>query len=500
VSDNLVSRFFYARFRDLAPGFIEVRLIEDCKDGKLVGRKWYPSVDAFLGDLPRLQKVSERRRVAIHYGVLPRREKNKGKAEDVLPGRVVWVDIDFKDFDGGEPEARERLAHFQLQPSIVVRSGHGLHAYWLLREDYDPNELSEVSRWLAKHLGGDHAFDAARILRAPGSFNRKDPANPLPVVIETFEPDRQFNLSEIVEALDLLGTPSEVAEKHQEGGGTEYEFGGTVSQRVLDLIRSVRKLADLWIGKGKVAKDENGQSFDTSESGYDFSFVLALAREGITDLPELATALNARPDGHARRKGQRYVRLTVANALRVAQDNGEHTDQATPVDFTVEKVRRYDSDPARYEFLIDGKVISLSSAELKTKGKLELRLLDALNRVPALPRKAEQYRLLVNSWLAQAEIVEMPPEASAAEALKEDVQRAIDGLPVGDSVEDLDHGKGCKLADGRVAFKAAAIHRLLRDDHPELGAAELCATLKSLKYESVTRAFGEGRARAWVRE
>ena len=69
-----------------------------------------------------------------------------------------------------------------------MSSGNGLHAWWLAGEDLDLKtwkRLAELmkARALAAglHIDKTVTADAARILRIPGTHNRKDAANPKPV-------------------------------------------------------------------------------------------------------------------------------------------------------------------------------------------------------------------------------------------------------------------------------------------------------------------------------
>jgi hypothetical protein len=63
-------------------------------------------------------------------------------------------------------------------PSVVVNSGGGFHAYWLLYEPMvidDSNRAAITSlqyRWVG-HVGGDDVKDLARVLRLPGTRNVK---------------------------------------------------------------------------------------------------------------------------------------------------------------------------------------------------------------------------------------------------------------------------------------------------------------------------------------
>src|SRR5262245_32873539 len=111
-----LERFLRSIFRS-APGFIEVRLIEDKKGGEVIKRTWFATVDQLLADLPALRLLADERKAAVFFGVLWRGERGKGKAEDLIGGCVAWSDLDFKDFPGGEAEARKRLAEFPIKPS-----------------------------------------------------------------------------------------------------------------------------------------------------------------------------------------------------------------------------------------------------------------------------------------------------------------------------------------------------------------------------------------------
>lgn len=70
-------------------------------------------------------------------------------------------------------------------PSMIVDSGGGLHIYWVTNEVLIESEWSSMALGL-KRLAATHALrhdaaicaDSARILRVPGTFNWKDPANP----------------------------------------------------------------------------------------------------------------------------------------------------------------------------------------------------------------------------------------------------------------------------------------------------------------------------------
>lgn len=112
----------------------------------------------------------------VWVGVVPRHPHPKtgelgGTKAHAAPARVLWVDCDEKDGSA----SLERIHGFRARPHMLVASGGGHHAYWLLRDPIeDPRRLREANRLLAEALGGDpQAVDAARILRPPGTRNFK---------------------------------------------------------------------------------------------------------------------------------------------------------------------------------------------------------------------------------------------------------------------------------------------------------------------------------------
>jgi len=67
----------------------------------------------------------------------------------------------------------------------------------------------------------------------------------------------------------------------------------------------------LWAGTGKT-------DGDTSNTGYDFSLTKRCLSQGITDFRDLAAILALRPKGAVKMsgKGEQYIRLTIANAIK----------------------------------------------------------------------------------------------------------------------------------------------------------------------------------------
>jgi hypothetical protein len=142
------------------PGFIEIRPISK---GRVLKPEFVPTEDCEQV----VRRASELRTSAdVYVGAAPRIRRS-GKKDAVERLSAAWADIDTR-------EAEVELLFFELPASMIVASGHGLHAYWLLEFGAEPRVGEQLNRGLARRLGSDpHVVDASRIMRIPGTLNHK---------------------------------------------------------------------------------------------------------------------------------------------------------------------------------------------------------------------------------------------------------------------------------------------------------------------------------------
>ncbi len=211
----------------------------------------------------QLLKLAAQERLNLFFGVCPR-SGNKGRfdlAWQIRTVRALWTDIDHVSVE----EARQRVDKAGLpEPSVSVNSGNGVHLYWLLDEPFliddadDPapvetewnktpdgrktqrkyivengekvyldqrrhvsrlspkaEHVQDVLAGIAKSLGGDHTTDLSRLLRLPGTLNRKDERNgrdPMPTALIECDPERKYPLA-IFEPLKSASPESERAKQ-----------------------------------------------------------------------------------------------------------------------------------------------------------------------------------------------------------------------------------------------------------------------------------------------
>lgn len=186
--------FIYTMFGNVPDGWIEVTYLAP------EGIELRPRTKIVWAELPLHELDPELPHIhamnaqgyGVYYGVAVRSQKRgieertrkdgtkymteaRGKATDARYVTALWVDCD----EPGDDGRRKILQAITAQPSIIVSSGRGWHAYWLLTE---PLLITDENRAMVKHTLRGMALaaetdtsvaDLARILRLPGTINTK---------------------------------------------------------------------------------------------------------------------------------------------------------------------------------------------------------------------------------------------------------------------------------------------------------------------------------------
>jgi len=217
--------------------------------GRSTGKAWVPDSGEFLASqLQRQLARAQAEKTNLFFGVCPRLGIDGAfdQAWQIRTVRVLWSDID----DCTPDEALKRCEAAGLpRPSIVVNSGNGCHVYWLLVESVliddagDPprvhvewidqgegkkkrrpyilngseerlyldirsnvpalspkaQHVQDVIAGIASKIGGDHTTDLSRLLRIPGTLNRKDERNgkePVPCTLVECEANRRYQFAD----------------------------------------------------------------------------------------------------------------------------------------------------------------------------------------------------------------------------------------------------------------------------------------------------------------
>lgn len=144
------------------------------------------------------------------------------RADNAMFCKSFFIDLDVGEGDKKYPDktsALQALYMFledaELPPPVIVNSGGGYHAYWILDRDVPSAEWKGYAQkfkefCLARGLKIDPAVtaDAARILRAPYTDNRKlDEPRPTEILDG---PDIEYDFDLFKDFLGVIETPTNV--------------------------------------------------------------------------------------------------------------------------------------------------------------------------------------------------------------------------------------------------------------------------------------------------
>lgn len=123
----------------------------------------------------------------VYFGVHPSSIKRNDHRR-ALAGEIECVNCLFAEFDAKtvtKAEILQRVGNLPALPSVLIDSGGGYHAYWLLSQTLrlDTPEararVIEVQHAWNEAVGGEKGVnDLARVLRVPGAFNCKPERGP----------------------------------------------------------------------------------------------------------------------------------------------------------------------------------------------------------------------------------------------------------------------------------------------------------------------------------
>lgn len=158
---------------------------------------WKNKKSFWFQDITKAARYINNNQEDIYFGV-GLSPKDFGSSKRCIASKINGIPGLYADIDIGDnkkkhypktfKEAIELVDDKFLKPSLIVSSGHGLHAYWLFKEVwmFDSDQEREFAASLNKRLNYfikdkaekkgytiDSVFDLARILRPIGSINCK---------------------------------------------------------------------------------------------------------------------------------------------------------------------------------------------------------------------------------------------------------------------------------------------------------------------------------------
>ncbi|MGE3107320.1 MAG: hypothetical protein AB7G11_13980 [Phycisphaerales bacterium] len=313
--------------------------------------RWFDSIDDAVSGFVDGQR--ERTDVYVCGGLRfdPPRNRRFGRKVEDLDGIVGFLgDFDvkddaFKSIDDARAFAETAISHL-APPSMLVRSGGGVQAWWLLTEPWIFENAADLHKAMAfsrrfgetlrqagraKGVKVDSTHDLARVFRVAGTFNRKL-AVPRPTLLEVPAEGtsvRRYNLDDLDPWLtseefvveDLKAPPSV-------GHLIVSADRNPPEDARLALVTNNEKAAGSWEGK-------RPDLVDDTPSSLDFSLAVIALNHDWTD-QEVADLIIAgrrhRGDDLKTERGGAlrldYYQRTIASAKKVVADEKAARDKA----------------------------------------------------------------------------------------------------------------------------------------------------------------------------
>ena len=278
-------------------GYIEIRCID--ANSRVVSRDYYTNINSVPVDKLIESSLSDKKNVYI--GVAPRSKKS-GKATAIKYVTCIWSDLD-------TDESEKKLQDFPIEPSIIVYSGHGRHAYWLLKEPAKATKgFQNILKGVHKILGSDHVHDFSRVMRLPGTWNVKNGNRPVQ--------SKVIKLDNIRYGLDVFNKYK--IDDQQSNKENRKSFKSVPVD--LDKFELSKKCL-------LIIKNGNDGSFE-SRSEADYFVISSLIEAGATD-DEIYSLYNIREykifeKYHEKgRQGDDYLRHTIYNARAKHKENND---------------------------------------------------------------------------------------------------------------------------------------------------------------------------------
>ncbi|MBE7465415.1 MAG: AAA family ATPase [Planctomycetes bacterium] len=272
-------------------------------------------------------------------GLIQGAPQGRGRYEDIAAIPGLWADLDLAGSHRGKAKSlpnsiediKAILDRMPLAPSMLVQSGHGVHAYWLFKEPWvfeqESDRAAAYGLAMAWHrLVCDHAHlvgfdmenlgDLTRVLRLPGTLNHNQAGQAVRCELIEEHACRRYNRSDFEPFLSIQDQPPTRT-------STELLLRPDAeppADRFVELYVHSPVFAASW-------RRQRPDLRDQSQSAYDLSLANVAALNGWGD-QEIANLLVA-----ARRKHretpekslrQDYIARTLAQARRMAQEHASN--------------------------------------------------------------------------------------------------------------------------------------------------------------------------------
>lgn len=490
----------------------------------------------YLGAASEAERFEGKPDVYVHAALAgpgaPRAKRPHARHAAAIPG--VWADIDVVGGPDDPPgkllapdvDAALEIANGILTPTVLVHSGYGVQAWWLLEEPWSlegEDARGQAGRmvqgWqrllrnaaLDKGFGLDPTHDLARLMRLPGTLNNKGPDGTTAPVRVLEDDGPRYPMEEIA-GYAIAAAPPQQASKVNLGSNRRFPV------RKFDALRDNHEsFRGTW---EHTLRDRKTKGWSMSE--YDLALASMAVNAGWSDdeVAELIAEHRRKHNGEDDPKAARtdYLERTIARARQneKAAERTEHQEAAidemadmaespngvvdpsraialfneiigggregAPV---IKELVQYGLEPddARFVFVLaDGREINVGPyANLRQTRRLDERIGPATGFVMNKIKEDERWISALTALLRCADKRE-----EGEDKTREWVKRYTDNRLVASRQEAAREGEPFE-DDGFIHVKAAPLARYVRSVMRErVGQADLAPLLRKAGFEQET--------------
>jgi putative DNA primase/helicase len=263
----------------------------------------------FSRDLAELEDFAHNGGGDIFHGVNLRDDSGFARKANICEIVCAQADIDFKDTP--KETVDEALAVCICEPSVLVTSGNGYQAYWLLDLPLLATAenialIENINRGLAEQFHGDFTHDVTRILRTPGRKNSKYTGKRMCEILRAAGP--RYSIEDL----------KQFAVKSANGARAKVEIGdaaGELPKRFEKMLARHGLIQKTWRGARPDLKDQ-------SRSGYDMAMADLLAAHKFKP-EDAALILRQMPSGKGADASLAYLEHTIGKAFAGTGEDSE---------------------------------------------------------------------------------------------------------------------------------------------------------------------------------
>lgn len=445
---------------------------------------------------------------------------DRGKKADCVAIPGVWIDLDYgsehkkPNLPPTEEDAKTLLADMGLPPTAVIHSGRGLQAWWLFKEpwvfDDDADRVKAEAltmgwcstlraRAKARGWDADQVGDITRVMRLPGTWNRKGVAKKTRLLSLTearYDPSdlEAYLLPETEEkkaspklkwAYDIIPAAEPPAEKFMRLCEIDSAFKSAwehtrtdladQSASSYDLSLATKAFAASWTAQEVVnllvahRRLRGGQEKSNPRDYYDRTLNAAMAGKGVEERRALANTLK---NGEALPE---HVAKDPAEILGLVSDR---------LGVSITKFVRFRGGTNTYQLEIEGHTIDVSDIEmLDSQANFRRLLLDYTDkRIEEMNKK--DWHMTVSHLFAAIENVQVAQDATRKGAYENWVEIYLsEHLNGGEDWEKAAFQNQAFKKDGHVYFVAEGFRTFLHARFQErVSGQQLTRELTTLGY------------------